>query len=568
MFVKNNSMKPLYKLSLILVLFISACHKNKVEPNLNKQTSAINKVVTTLVEGFETGTKTSYAAADVTLSSGIWNLNDALIGNSASDPKVGTQSARVRNSGKLTMKFDKTTGAGIVTIQHAKYGTDANGTWQLWYSTNGGTSYLQAGTNVTTTATTLATSSFTINVEGNVRIEIRKTDAGTNRINFDGITINDYSSASNPVPSLSSISPNTIAAGSATFTLTVNGSNFVSGSTIKWNSTSLTTNFVSATQLTASVASSFVTTAGTVSVTVFSPTPGGGTSAAANFSITSVSTAKKFLFDAKHAETAGNADWVIDQDNSPQRIPTPAQSNITATTAETYWKGAISAWGIALAKLGHTVETLPSTATITYGNAVNVQDLSKYDVFVIDEPNTVFTSAEKTAILQFVQNGGGLCMISDHTISDRNNDGWDSPEIWNDLFTNNTIQSNPFGFSVDYNNISVTSSNVFTGSHPVINGTAGTVTQVQFNNGATITLNTTANPNAKGLVWRSGYTQNNTNIMSAVSTFGNGRAFIIGDSSPVDDGTGAAGNVLYNGWSVYSHTKLMMNASLWLAKVQ
>jgi hypothetical protein len=56
--------------------------------------------------------------------------------------------------------------------------------------------------------------------------------------------------------------------------------------------------------------------------------------------------------------------------------------------------------------------------------------------------------------------------------------------------------------------------------------------------------------------------------MSAVSTFGTGRAFIIGDSSPIDDGTGAAGNVLYNGWSVYSHTKLMMNASLWLAKVQ
>jgi len=36
----------------------------------------------------------------------------------------------------------------------------------------------------------------------------------------------------------------------------------------------------------------------------------------------------------------------------------------------------------------------------------------------------------------------------------------------------------------------------------------------------------------------------------------------------MDDGTGASGNVLYNGWSVYSHTKLMMNASLWLAKVQ
>jgi hypothetical protein len=563
-------MKPLYKLSLILVLFFSACHKNEVEPTVNKQANAINKVVTTLVEGFESGTKTAYAAADVTLSSGVWNLNDALIGNSTSDRKVGTQSARIRNSGKLTMKFDKTTGAGIVTIQHAKYGTDANGTWQLWYSTNGGTSFTQSGATVTTSSTALSTASFTINIAGNVRIEIRKTDAGTNRINFDEITINDYTGNPNPIPTLTTIGPATCAAGAASFTLTVNGSNFINGSIIKWNTTNLTTTFVSATQLSASVSASLVATAGSANVTVFNPTPGGGTSSATTFTISAVqSTVKKFLFDAKHAQTAGNADWVIDQDNNtPQRIPTPLQSNITSSTAETYWTGAISAWGIALAKLGHKVETLPSTGAITYGNTTNAQDLSNYHVFVIDEPNTIFTAAEKVAILQFVQNGGGLCMIANHNISDRNNDGWDAPAIWNDFFTNNTIQSNPFGFSVDYNNISVTSSNVFTGSHPVMNGTSGTVTQVQFNSGATITLNTTANPNAQGLVWRSGYTQNNTNIMSAVSTFGNGRAFIIGDSSPMDDGTGAPGNTLYNGWSVYSHTKLMMNASLWLAKLQ
>lgn len=562
-------MKKLYTFSLMLLVLFAACQKNTVDPVTQLKTSGTQKLVS-LSEGFESGTKTAYTAADVTLSSGIWNFSDALIGSSASDAKAGTQSARVRNSGKLTMKFDKATGIGVVTIQHAKYGTDANGTWQLWYSANSGSTYVQSGATITTSSTTLQTTSFTINVTGNVRLEIRKTDAGTNRINFDEITINDYTGANNPVPALTNIAPTTLTAGSAAFTLTVNGSNFVNGALVKWNSTNLSTTYVSATQLSASVPASLVATAGTTSVTVFNPTPGGGTSSAASFTITAAqSTAKKFLFDAKHAETAGNADWVIDENNNvPQRIPTPLQSTITASTAETYWTGAISAWGIALAKLGHTVETLPSTGSITYGNAANAQDLSKYNVFVIDEPNTVFTAAEKTAILQFVQNGGGLCMISDHTISDRNNDGWDSPEIWNDLFTNNTIQNNPFGFSVDYTDISGTTSNIFTGSHPVINGTVGSVTQVQFNNGATITLNPSANANVQGLVWRSGYTQNTTNVMSAVSTFGNGRAFIIADSSPMDDGTGAAGNVLYNGWSVYSHTKLMMNASLWLAKVQ
>ena len=61
----------------------------------------------------------------------------------------------------------------------------------------------------------------------------------------------------------------------------------------------------------------------------------------------------KILFDATKAEMAGNADWVIDADSklnnesNPQRIPTPAQSGITASTSETYWNGGISAWAIA-----------------------------------------------------------------------------------------------------------------------------------------------------------------------------------------------------------------------------
>jgi len=113
----------------------------------------------------------------------------------------------------------------------------------------------------------------------------------------------------------------------------------------------------------------------------------GGTSAGVNFTITTASIVKKFLFDATHAETAGNADWVIDEDGSvPQQIPTPAQSTITSSTPETYWTGALSSWGIALVKLGNTVETLPSGTSITYGNSSNAQDLSHYDVFVVDEP--------------------------------------------------------------------------------------------------------------------------------------------------------------------------------------
>lgn len=556
------------------VLMALSCKKTN---NFTAATTAITQQTTTaragvvITETFETGTKASYAAANVTLGTGVWNLDDALIGNTTADPKNGTQSARVRNSGKLTMQFNRTTGAGTVTIKHAKYGTDGNGTWGLWYSINSGSSYTQVGSAVTTSTTTLATATFTVNVAGTVRLEIRKTDGGTNRINFDDIAVDEYSTASNPAPAMGSISPNSANAGAAAFTLTANGSNFSSNSTINWNGNALSTNFVSSSQLTATVPAANVATAGSASVTVFTPAPGGGTSTAATFTINSSSSAKKFLFDATKAETAGNADWVIDQDNStPQRIPTPLQSTITASTAETYWLGAISAWGIALAKQGHTVETLPASGTITFGNASNPQDLSKYDVFVIDEPNIRFTAAEKTAILNFVNNGGGLFMVSDHTASDRNNDGWDSPAIWNDLMTNNTVQNNPFGFSVDLTNFSQLTSNVRSNSssNPILNGSQGNVTQLDFHNGASVTINTTANANVQGLIWKSGVTQNSSNIMAASSTFGSGRVFIVTDSSPIDDGTGAPGNTVYNGWFTYSHIKLFMNASLWLAKLQ
>ena len=301
------------------------------------------------------------------------------------------------------------------------------------------------------------------------------------------------------------------------------------------------------------------------------PAPGGGSSGNLSFTITSGSgsSAKKFLFDASQAETAGNADWVVDQDNGVfVATPTPAQTGITSTTSETYWLGGISAWGVSLAKRGHSVSTLPANGLITYGNTTNTQDLSKYDVFVIPEPNKVFTTAEKQAIINYVSNGGGLILVGNHDGSDRDNDGWDAPHIINDLFTNNGIISNPFGMSLDLLTISGVSSNVSTVSSSITNGLAGTVTSMENSSGTSITINPTANSSVRGHIWRSGYTQNNSNVLCATSTYGNGRVFLIGDSSPPDDGTGASGNTLYNGWGVYSHAALLMNASLWAAKLQ
>jgi Protein of unknown function (DUF1573)/Abnormal spindle-like microcephaly-assoc'd, ASPM-SPD-2-Hydin/Beta-propeller repeat len=89
----------------------------------------------------------------------------------------------------------------------------------------------------------------------------------------------------NATPVLNSISPTSVNEASPSFTLTVNGTGFISTSVIEWNGSALTTSYVSTGQLTATVSSSMLVNNGTAQVNVFNPAPGGGTSAAASFTI-------------------------------------------------------------------------------------------------------------------------------------------------------------------------------------------------------------------------------------------------------------------------------------------
>lgn len=295
----------------------------------------------------------------------------------------------------------------------------------------------------------------------------------------------------------------------------------------------------------------------------------------------------KILFDATKAQTAGNADWVIDADlnnmswnpnacigcgseANAQKIPTASQSGITASTPETYWTGSLSNWGIDCVKRGYTVETLPYNGQITYGSTTNLQDLSKYKVYIVDEPNILFTASEKTAIMNFVKNGGSLFMISDHDVSDRNFDGVDSPSIWNDLMQNNSVQNNAFGITFDLDNFSQTSSNILvSATDSILHGPMGNVTQVKWANGTTMTLNKTQNPTIKGVVFRTGAsTVGSNSVMCAYGRWFAGKVAAIGDSSPPDDGTGDVNDVLYNGYTLDAagnHQRLLMNITIWLA---
>ena len=156
------------------------------------------KVQTAFSEGFEAGGKALYPAGNVALSTGSWYMDDALIGKLFSDRKTGDYAARVRNLGRIRMNFNRT-GAGIVSIQHAVFGSDGPSAWQLWESTDNGNTWAQVGTTVTTSSQNLQTVTFIVNNANAIRFELRKVSAGSvsdisiaNRISLDNIQISDF----------------------------------------------------------------------------------------------------------------------------------------------------------------------------------------------------------------------------------------------------------------------------------------------------------------------------------------------------------------------------------------
>jgi hypothetical protein len=130
---------------------------------------------------------------------------------------------------------------------------------------------------------TAGSSTLTVQVSGS------ETDPNLAN-NQASATVTITGSAYNPAPSIVSISPATVLAGSSDTVLTVNGTGFVSGSAILLNGAKLSTTLVNSTQLTATAPKAQLAALGWAAVTVTTPTPGGGTSNAVPLTVYSVTT--------------------------------------------------------------------------------------------------------------------------------------------------------------------------------------------------------------------------------------------------------------------------------------
>jgi hypothetical protein len=173
---------------------------------------------------------------------------------------------------------------------------------------------LQVTVNTTdSTPISSVTVAFDVNGDGNTNgtgenVRAKLTGANTYAANFAALsgptgprtiavsaidTTGNYATVSetvhvqapNPVPALNSLAPASATHGGPGFTLTVNGSNFVSGAYAQWNGANRATTFVNSGQVTVKILAGDIATAGTANITVKNLAPGGGTSNTLTFTI-------------------------------------------------------------------------------------------------------------------------------------------------------------------------------------------------------------------------------------------------------------------------------------------
>ncbi len=210
--------------------------------------------------------------------------------------------------------------------------TDSTPGAAIYYTTDGSTPSISS--NVYTTAVTV-NSSETINA---IAISVGYNPSAVASATY---VLNLQAAA----PSLTSLSPAYSSAGSAQFTLTLNGSGFTNASTVYWGSSALTSQFVTSSQMTATVPASDISTAGVATITVQTPSPGG--------------TSNTFQFEI---DTAGS---------TPPSFP---------TTSATVTAGSTATFPVTLSSSATNVSArclnLPAGATCSYSSSAGALSIT------------------------------------------------------------------------------------------------------------------------------------------------------------------------------------------------
>jgi len=158
---------------------------------------------------FETTTlTTSYTTGSVTVNGSNFYVVDSLKGATTSDPKVGTNSIRVRGVGSIQSEFASESGVDSIHLLYALYGTDLASSFKVsyayewapttWYDVE----VSEGETDIIVDDTALSAVTIDIDVKASIFIKITRTSGESDdRINIDEIIINEYeySDGTNPI---------------------------------------------------------------------------------------------------------------------------------------------------------------------------------------------------------------------------------------------------------------------------------------------------------------------------------------------------------------------------------
>ncbi|HZT43417.1 MAG TPA: plastocyanin/azurin family copper-binding protein [Chthonomonadaceae bacterium] len=246
-----------------------------------------------------------------------------------------------------------TTGSGAftLTVNGSNFVSGAVVDW-----TENGTLTPLTTTFVSASQVTASVPASLVASAGSASITVSQGGLTSNAVTFD---------INNPAPVLSSIKPTSINAAGSGFTLAVNGSAFINGSVVHWKAgttdTPLTTTFVSASKLTASVPSSLIASPGMASVFVVTASPGGGTSVSKTFKI--LVTTLTLSVDSLTKDSSGNYVAAIELHNignlSANNTTIKKATMGAAATSTTL---PVSVGSIAAGTSGSTTLTFPGSA--------------------------------------------------------------------------------------------------------------------------------------------------------------------------------------------------------------
>lgn len=248
-----------------------------------------------------------------------------------------------------------------------------------------------AATFVSATQLTISLTSADLATPGSYPVVVTNPLPGGGASNAVNFTV----SSSNPVPAITQLNPASLSAGATPQAVTIIGTGFLASSTVTFNGIGHAAVFVSASQLTISLTSADLATAGSYPVVVTNPTPGGGASNSADFTVT--------------ASVSG-----VSVSPSSVSVPEGGVQTFTAVVSgggSVTWSveegaagGTITTAGIYTAPIStgifHVVATNSADTTQTATATVTVSSATSYSILYS------FTGAFETASL--IQAGGSL----------------------------------------------------------------------------------------------------------------------------------------------------------------